>query len=636
VGVVAKGENQAGRLKTFISYSRSDEAFADELMLALQDRNFEVSLDRHSIREGEAWKERLGALIADADTVLFVLSPDSARSTVCQWEVEHAHELAKRIIPVLWRGLHEPAIGPQPDGTPWPPGPATAPSRLAALNYVRFDAHDDGRPRSFVIGVRGLVSALETDLGWLREHTRLLVRAREWDDGGRPVNRLLSGPDVTAAKVLVDARKPNAPPMLPLQLDFLKASEDNEAAKADAARAELAERERLVKRAETAQARTRWFQRRSYGVLALMFAATLAAVWQVYGFWQRVMLNRSEFIASQALDQFNVGHDRVTAELLALEALPDEDSTSAIQRLLPFEGTAQMALHDAYRNHTGEAWTERRPLSGRTDPVVAVAFSPDGKLVLTGSDDNTARLWEAAMAVATLSGHTLRVNAVAFSPDGKLVLTGSDDNTARLWEAATGKAVTTLSGHGGSVDAVAFSPDGKLVLTGSTDKTVRLWEAATGKPVMTLSGHTDSVRAVAFSPDGKLVLTGSTDKTVRLWEAATGKPVATLSGHVGSVAAVAFSPDGSWCWPALTTARPGCGRRRAASRWRRCPAIRAWSMRWRSHPTEAGADRLGRQHGAAVGGRDRQGGRHAVRPYVEGQCGGVLAGRQAGPHRLER
>ena len=364
---MAKGDGEAGRLKVFISYSRADGDFADELMLALQDRSFDVSLDRRSIREGEAWKERLGVLIADADTVVFVLSPNSARSTVCQWEVEHAHELAKRIIPVLWRGLHEPPLGHQSDGTPWPPGPAAAPPRLTALNFVRFDPQDDGRPRSFMTAVRALVGALETDLDWLREHTRLLTRAREWEEGDRPVNRLLSGPDVATAKALVDARKPNAPPMLPLQLDFLKASEDNEAAKADAARVELAARERLVKQAEIAQARTRSLQRRTFVVLALVLAATLAAVWQVYGFWQGVMLNRSQFIASQALDQLNIVRDRVTAELLALEALPDGDSASAVQRLLPLEGTAQMALHDAYRNYTNETWTERRPLSGHTN-----------------------------------------------------------------------------------------------------------------------------------------------------------------------------------------------------------------------------------------------------------------------------
>ena len=82
---------------------------------------------------------------------------------------------------------------------------------------------------------------------------------------------------------------------------------------------------------------------------------------------------------------------------------------------------------------------------------------------------------------------------MAFSPDGARVLTGSDDNTARLWDAASGKPIATLSGHTGSVDAVAFSPDGARVLTGSDDNTARLWDAASGKPVATLGGHTGYV-----------------------------------------------------------------------------------------------------------------------------------------------
>jgi WD40 repeat protein len=120
-------------------------------------------------------------------------------------------------------------------------------------------------------------------------------------------------------------------------------------------------------------------------------------------------------------------------------------------------------------------------------------------------------------AAAALDGHTGPVWAAAFSPDGKRVLTGSDDHTARLWDAVTGNAVATFEGHKGSVDAVAFSPDGKRVLTGSYDQTARLWDAATGAAVATFEGHSGTVYAVAFSPDGKRVLTGSYDHTARLW-----------------------------------------------------------------------------------------------------------------------
>src|SRR5262249_10195824 len=103
-------------------------------------------------------------------------------------------------------------------------------------------------------------------------------------------------------------------------------------------------------------------------------------------------------------------------------------------------------------------------------------------------------------------------------PDGKTVLTGSGDKTARLWEAAAGRPLGKPLQHQGMVVAVAFSPDGKTVLTGSTDKMARLWEAATGQPLGAPLQHQGSVRAVAFSPDGKTVLTGSEDKTARLWE----------------------------------------------------------------------------------------------------------------------
>jgi hypothetical protein len=181
---MAESAQQGGKLNVFISYSRDDLAFADQLDAALGLAGFSATIDRQGISAGEDWQTRLGALIRDSDTVIFVLSPSSARSKTCAWEVEEAVRLGKRILPVLCRSLAD----------------ASPPPQLAKLNYIYF--YDEPRfPGSgFGVGLVGLVSALNTDLDWLREHTRTLQRAAEWDAGGRPANRLLSGPDIASAK----------------------------------------------------------------------------------------------------------------------------------------------------------------------------------------------------------------------------------------------------------------------------------------------------------------------------------------------------------------------------------------------------------------------------------------------------
>jgi WD40 repeat protein len=194
--------------------------------------------------------------------------------------------------------------------------------------------------------------------------------------------------------------------------------------------------------------------------------------------------------------------------------------------------------------------------------VLAVAVSPDGNTVLTGSADGTARLW----SVTTATGPKARpgqvtlqlakdqpppqgseVRTVAFSPDGKYLLTVSRNERKRgeravmLWDVGKRKLVGFLPHHYW-VRAVAFSPDGKTLLTGSEDHTAQLWEADTGWPLGHALQHQDTVRAVAFSPDGKTLLTGSDDRTARLWDAATQKPIGQPLEHQGPVHAVAFNP----------------------------------------------------------------------------------------------
>ena len=193
-------------------------------------------------------------------------------------------------------------------------------------------------------------------------------------------------------------------------------------------------------------------------------------------------------------------------------------------------------------------------ITGHTDGVRSVCFSPDGKTLASGSADNTVRLWAATTGqhLKTLIGHTEGVESVCFSPDGKTLASGSADNMVRLWAATTGQHLKTLTGHTEWVASVCFSPDGKTLASGSGDDTVRLWAATTGKPLKTLIGHTDYVSSVCFSPDGKTLASGSGDDTVRLWAATTGKLLKTLTGHTSWVRSVCFSPDsktlagGSW------------------------------------------------------------------------------------------
>ena len=189
---------------------------------------------------------------------------------------------------------------------------------------------------------------------------------------------------------------------------------------------------------------------------------------------------------------------------------------------------------------------ERLQLEGHTSTVGAVAFSPDGRTIASGSWDETIRLWDArtGQPLATLTEHDGMVNAVAFSPDGKTLASGSMDDTIRLWDVETLETRAILDEHTNSVTSVTFSPDGKRLASGAWDGTIRLWDADDLQSMKVLNGHEGYVEAVVFSPDGKTLASAARDDTIRLWDADTGEFRAELLGHSDDIFALTFSPDG--------------------------------------------------------------------------------------------
>jgi WD40 repeat protein len=213
---------------------------------------------------------------------------------------------------------------------------------------------------------------------------------------------------------------------------------------------------------------------------------------------------------------------------------------------------ALLAALLALLQSAGARAQQEQTLKGHTGWIAALAFSPDGKTLASGSGDHTVNLWDAATGQVkhTLKGHTDYVAAVAFSKDGALLATGSFDGTAKIWDAAKQQEKFTLRGHRGVVMAVAFSADGKTLATGGMDATIRLWDVASGKQKELLSGHLSWVNALAYSPDGKHLASASSDGTVKLWQSGSQKPQASheaLSPEgrpLGEARSLAFSPDG--------------------------------------------------------------------------------------------
>ena len=178
--------------------------------------------------------------------------------------------------------------------------------------------------------------------------------------------------------------------------------------------------------------------------------------------------------------------------------------------------------------------------------VSAIAYSPDGRIIASGSYGNSIHLWNAnsGQIISNLEGHKESVFTLQYSPDGKTIASGSDDNTIRLWNSKTHKTFNILKGHKDSIRTLTFSPDGNHIASGSNDRTIRIWDSMSGVLIKNIDAHSGSLLTLDYSPDGRHLASGSSDNTIRIWNAQTGGAVATLSQQPSQVRSLSYSPNG--------------------------------------------------------------------------------------------
>lgn len=546
--------------RVFISYSRKDLEFAETLVQALIARGFEAYLDNKDILAGEAWRERLRDLILGADAVIFIITPNSVASPICGWEVEEAERQRKKVLPVVHRMAADDKI----------------PARLARLNYIFMRDGDDA-----AFGLETLAAAIETDIGWIRQHTRMGEIARRWDGAGRPAKggRLMRGEELADAETWLLTTVKSAPEPTEAQRSFVQASRAFETAELEAERSQIA--------------RTRRFQRRSAwalgGVALLVLTMLGAALWQSY----QTQVREQAVFASAAADAIR-DENYEYAMRLALQAEPPAGATpltpvSTVLRARLAEAATLSRLVSVGRASPGSSSVAARSgtriatkagsgdtieirdeadgrllgvLRGHTAAVNSVAFDREGSRVLTGGGDGTARIWDVSGAeIAVLRTAKAQVRA-EFGPDGKRVLTrsradgaGVQRDTLQTWDSASGLQLGTVADVSGR-----FSPDGARVVTTARGTPARIWDADL-KTMLVELAESARLTDATFSPDGRWV-GGIPDERseVLVWDGATGERVARLDpGEVKQAHGPVFSPDsqrvlafsprvGAWLW----------------------------------------------------------------------------------------
>ncbi len=550
------------KTKIFISYSRKDKVFVRKLNDAIDAVGIDAWVDWEGIPLSSDWMAEIKGAIEGGDAFVFVISPDSLKSDVCQKELELGIQTNKRIIPVLYRE-------PEKRQKMHP--------RLSSTNWVYLRSRKD----DFKATIPKLVEAIQTDLGWVQQHTRILERATEWEQKNRSRSYLLQGEDLEdGEKWMTASTEQKGREVIPLQAEYISAS-----------RKSAIQRQRnltigiglvmVISIFLGIFALLQWDSAEKNADLARKSAEEAAAsekvalTQQALAEEKQALATKNENIAKaqRSAAQASTYRERPgqldTSTLLALESLsrlPSDNAEDVLRYNLSI-----MPVPVAQLKHSGRIWNLHTSQDGQylisssADKTACVwtmqgeqvrcvqheadvtdaVLSRDNSILATASLDGSLRLWDLENgSQLEVFNYGTDILDIDISPDGSLVAAGRKDGFVSLVNLDIRQNVYNYNFAKGPISIVQFHPDGDWLAVGTKTGYVRLWKTLTsllqGGPV-----HNSEIFNLAFSPDGKMLVSVSEDSTARVARAETGRQTHVIQ-HPDWVEDVAFSPDNTW------------------------------------------------------------------------------------------
>ncbi len=535
----------------FISYARKDEAFVTQLHRALAENGFDVWVDVEDIPLSAEWWHEIRKGIESANVFLFTVSPDSLGSEVCNWETAYAIRLNKKIIPILYRDVLTGDTLDSIERLKWetPQGePVEAAGNWAVLQAKNLVFLDEDTLKPIL---PDLIRTIQTDLDHVEQHTRILVRANEWETHNHDPGRLLRGNTLNEAEIWLAESVDKDPTPTVVQTQYIRSS-----------RVASTRRQRSI-----------------IGALTLGIVVTLALTFFALTQRQAAIDNETaaerRALESQSLAQVAYArqavaeddHSRALALALAANSIPKPP------------GLAQILL--AERAYTPGAL---RIMKGPGHWVRQVAFSPDNKTILSTSDDDQVIVWnsddeepvrryaarpgnlftpdlssvlflrnedhsltltdiKSGELLQRFKGHTDWVASAAFSPKGTYLAAGARGGAIIIWNVQSGERMHTIQLGRDTATSLAFNPDETAIAAGTEQGYLYLWKIETWKQKTFAGQHSGRISSIAFVPDGNHLVSGSFDTTVAMWALWGMKRQHTFTGHYGWVTSVAVSPD---------------------------------------------------------------------------------------------